>query len=63
MFSQDAVTLAISDAVLVLGTGLCIPFAVAIKNGWIQYYWTGLILQHLLQTSVLFIAVSWTFNR
>ncbi|KAF8817376.1 hypothetical protein BYT27DRAFT_7152839 [Phlegmacium glaucopus] len=63
MFSQDAITLALSDAVLVLSTGICVPFAMAIKNGWIRYYWTGLILQHLLQTSLLFGAITWTFNR
>ena len=63
MFSQDAITLALSDAFLVLSTGICVPFAMAIKNGWIRYYWTGLILQHLLQTSLLFGAITWTFNR
>jgi sterol O-acyltransferase len=63
MFSQDAITLAISDAVLVLSTGLCVPFAHALKKGWIKYYWTGLIFQHLLQTSILFTAIIWTFNR
>ncbi|KDR80713.1 hypothetical protein GALMADRAFT_241124 [Galerina marginata CBS 339.88] len=63
MFSQDAVTLALSDAFLVLSTGICVPFALAMKNGWIRYYWTGVILQHILQTSILFGAISWTFNR
>ncbi|KAF8659903.1 hypothetical protein AX16_001787 [Volvariella volvacea WC 439] len=63
MFSQDAVTLAISDAVLVLSTVLCVPFAKAISKGWIRYYWFGLALQHTLQTLVLFVAVTWTFNR
>ena len=63
MFSQDAITLALSDAVLVLSTGICVPFAMAIKNGWIRCYWSGLILQHLLQTSLLFGAITWTFNR
>ncbi|KAF9038453.1 MBOAT, membrane-bound O-acyltransferase family-domain-containing protein [Panaeolus papilionaceus] len=63
MFSQDAITLAWSDALLVLSTGICVPFAKALKNGWISYYWTGLILQHILQTSILFGAISWTFNR
>lgn len=63
MFSQDAITLALSDAALVLTTGICVPFAIAIKNGWIRYYWTGLILQHLIQTTVLISAITWTFNR
>ncbi|KZT70797.1 MBOAT-domain-containing protein [Daedalea quercina L-15889] len=63
MFSRDAITLAFSDAVLVLSTGLCVPFVKACVNGWIRYYWVGVILQHLWQTSVLFIAIQWTFNR
>ncbi|TFK39815.1 MBOAT, membrane-bound O-acyltransferase family-domain-containing protein [Crucibulum laeve] len=63
MFSQDAITLALSDAVLVLSTGICVPFAMALKKGWIRYYWTGLIIQHLLQTTILFTAITWTFNR
>lgn len=63
MFSQDAVTLAISDVVLVLSTGICVPFALALKKGWIRYYYTGLVIQHLLQTSILFTAITWTFNR
>jgi sterol O-acyltransferase len=63
MFSQDAITLALSDAVLVLSTGLCVPFAIILKKGWIQYYWTGLFLQHVIQTVILFSAITWTFNR
>lgn len=63
LFSRHAVTLAISDAVLVLSTTLAVPFAVALKKGWIQYYWTGLILQHIYQMSILFSAIKWTFDR
>lgn len=63
MFSQDAITLALSDAVLVLSTGLCVPFAIMLKKGRIQYYWTGLILQHVIQSVILFSAITWTFNR
>ena len=63
MFSQDAITLAISDAVLVLNTGLCVPFAKAVAKGWLKYYPIGLVLQHLWQCAVLAIAVTWTFNR
>ena len=63
MFSRDARTLALSDGVLVLSTGLCVPFAKLIRGGWIRYHWTGVILQHILQTTVLGIAVTWTFNR
>ncbi|KAL0576265.1 Sterol O-acyltransferase 2 (Sterol-ester synthase 2) [Marasmius crinis-equi] len=62
-FSRDAITLAISDGVIVGATVLCVPFAKAISKGWIQYYYTGLILQHVFQTILLFSAISWTFNR
>lgn len=63
MLSQDAWTLALSDAVLVLSTGICVPFARAVSQGWIKYYWIGAIIQHLLQTFILFAAIKWTFNR
>ncbi|KAF5383842.1 hypothetical protein D9615_003659 [Tricholomella constricta] len=63
MFSQDAVVLAISDGVLVLSTGLCVPFAIALKKRWIVYHWTGVVIQHLFQTLILFAAISWTLNR
>jgi sterol O-acyltransferase len=63
MFSRDAITLAISDAVLVSSTALSVLFAKAISKGWIRYYWTGLILQHTVQTFALFSAITWTFNR
>jgi sterol O-acyltransferase len=63
MFSRDAITLAISDGVLVASTGICVPFAKAVSKGWIRYYWVGVVLQHVLQASILFVAVTWTFNR
>ncbi|KAK1232140.1 Sterol O-acyltransferase 2 (Sterol-ester synthase 2) [Marasmius sp. AFHP31] len=62
-FSRDAITLAISDGVIVGVTLLCVPFAKAISNGWIQYNHTGVIVQHVFQTTLLFSAISWTFNR
>jgi sterol O-acyltransferase len=63
MFSRDAITLAISDAALVATTGLCVPFAKALSSGWINYQWTGLVIHHLFQTTILVIAITWTFNR
>ena len=63
MMSRDAVTLALSDAVLVLSTGICVPFAKAVSKGWIKYYWAGMVIQHLWQCAVLAIAITWTFNR
>lgn len=34
-----------------------------IARGWVRYYWTGLIFQHIAQTAYLFIAIRWTFHR
>lgn len=61
--SQDAITLAISDFILVASTGLCVPFAQAVAKGRVRYYWTGVIIQHMLQAILLGIAITWTFNR
>lgn len=63
MFSRHAVTLALSDLLLVSITILCVPFAKAISKGWISYYWTGAMIQHVFQTCVLLITVTWTFHR
>ncbi|KAJ6515074.1 MBOAT, membrane-bound O-acyltransferase family-domain-containing protein [Mycena vitilis] len=63
MFSRDAITLAISDAVMVSATSFVVPFAKAISKGWIRYYWAGMVLQHTIQTCALVMAISWTLNR
>ena len=63
MFSRDAVVLALSDAVLVLTSAICVPFARATSKGWIKYFWLGVVLQHLFQTLVLFAVVTWTYHR
>ena len=41
MFSRHALTLAISDAVLVGSTGLSVLFVKALQKRWIRYYYTG----------------------
>lgn len=63
MFSKHALSLAISDGILVLSTGLSVPFAIALKKGWLNYYGMGLVIQHTMQTVILFSAITWTFNR
>lgn len=63
LFSRDALNLALSDLALVLSTGLCVPFALAIKNGYIRYYWTGVVIQHVWQMSLLLGVIKWTFQR
>ena len=63
MFSRDAFTLLLSDGFLVLSTGFCVPFAIALKKGWLRPSPWGVVIQHTYQTLVLFVAVTWTFNR
>jgi sterol O-acyltransferase len=63
MFSRHALTLALSDGVLVLSTGLCVPFAKALKSGKLKYNGSGVVIQHIYQTLMLAVAVNWTFNR
>ena len=63
MFSRHAFALALSDGVLALSTGFSVPFAIALKKGWLNYSPLGLIIQYLYETCVLVIAVTWTFNR
>jgi len=63
MFSRHAITLALSDAILVATTALCVPFIKAVSKGWIRYYWTGAILQHIFQACVLLVTVTWTFHQ
>ncbi|KAL8281287.1 hypothetical protein RQP46_006321 [Phenoliferia psychrophenolica] len=63
LISEDAIMLAISDAVMVTSTYLCVPFVKMVNRGWIRYYWTGAVIQHTLQALFLFLAVRWTFHR
>ncbi|GAA6058089.1 hypothetical protein JCM3770_001107 [Rhodotorula araucariae] len=63
LISEDAWALALSDAVLVGSTLLCVPFAKLVVHGWIRYYWVGLVLQHIAQAAFLGITVRWTFHR
>jgi sterol O-acyltransferase len=63
LLSRDAITLALSDLALVASTAICIPFAKAVSKGWIRYYWYGVVIQHIFQTTVLCLAVSWAFHR
>lgn len=63
MFSDDIITLLISDGVLVLSTAICVPFAKAVSTDLIRYHWTDVILQHLWQATVLAAAIAWGFAR
>lgn len=63
LFSRHALPLALSDLILVLSTGVCVPFAKLLAKGYIKYHWTGVIIQHTWQAMVLGITVKWTFDR
>ncbi|KAF9647429.1 MBOAT-domain-containing protein [Thelephora ganbajun] len=63
LFSRHALPLALSDATLVLSTGVCVPFAKLLAKDYIKYHWTGVIIQHSWQTLVLAITVKWTFDQ
>lgn len=66
LFSKDALGLALSDAVLVGSTGICVPFVKLLASGRLRYSGAGspgMIIQHVYQTLMLAVAVLWTFNR
>ena len=63
LFFRHALPLALSDLILVLSTGICVPFVKLLAKGCIRYHWTGVIIQHSWQTLVLAITVKWTFDR
>ncbi|KZT62390.1 MBOAT-domain-containing protein [Calocera cornea HHB12733] len=63
LFSRDAKTLALSDGLMVLSTGLCVPFMKVIKRGWIPYWPVGALLQYFWLTLTMVGAIMWTFNR
>ncbi|CUA78209.1 sterol O-acyltransferase [Rhizoctonia solani] len=63
LFTRDAKTLAISDAVLVCSTFVCVPFVKAMQRGYIRYYYTGQTILHIYHTITLALAIQWTFNR
>ncbi|SCV71124.1 BQ2448_2712 [Microbotryum intermedium] len=61
--SQDGLALATSDAAMLASTFACVPFAKALKNGWIRYRGVGMIVQHTYQVIFLGAAVRWTFHK
>jgi hypothetical protein len=63
LFTRDATTLALSDAVLVGSTFICVPFIHAIQKGYIRYYYTGQTILHIYHIVMLSLAIRWTFTR
>jgi len=63
LISRDGLELALSDAVLVGSSYLCVPFVKAMERGLFPYYWAGAGLQHAGQLLYLGITVIWVFNK
>lgn len=63
LITGDALVLAISDVIMVLTMFLCVPFVKALQYRWFNYYWTGLIIQHIFQSAYLAMAVWWGYHR
>ena len=63
LIGKDGLVLALSDAVLVGSTVVCVPFMQLVEQGWIRYQWTGLVIQHVAQALFLGSAIRWTFFR
>ncbi|WVN87832.1 uncharacterized protein L203_103027 [Cryptococcus depauperatus CBS 7841] len=63
LITGDALVLAISDFIMLLAMFYCVLFVKALKRGWFKYYWTGIIIQHIFQSSYLGLAVWWGYHR
>lgn len=63
LLSKDAGVLALSDGILVGSLFLCVPFAKALKHGWIRYWPTGSIIQHAWQGAMLGCVIKWARYR
>lgn len=62
-FSQDAIMLAVSDAGLVLSTGIAFLLIKTVAKGWLRYRVTGMVIQHCVQVLFLLLAIVWTIWR
>ncbi|EPQ27077.1 uncharacterized protein PFL1_05361 [Pseudozyma flocculosa PF-1] len=63
LFSRDARMLALSDAVLIASTFICVPFIKVCKRGWVRYWPTAVVFQHLWQSALLFAVIKWARYR
>ena len=63
LISKDLFTLFISECVLTFASLWAVLLVKAFKHDYIRYYWTGVMIQHFYQTSMLALAITWTFNR
>lgn len=61
--SEDLFGLFLSEGALSFSALGAVVLVKAFKRGYIQYYWTGVMIQHFYQTVMLALAITWTFNR
>ncbi|GAC97889.1 sterol O-acyltransferase [Pseudozyma hubeiensis SY62] len=63
LFSRDAWMLALSDGVLIGSLFICVPFAKVCKRGWVRYWPTAVVFQHLWQAALLGAVIKWARYR
>ncbi|CDS81951.1 related to acyl-CoA sterol acyltransferase [Sporisorium scitamineum] len=63
LFSKDAWMLALSDGVLVGSLFICVPFANVCRRGWVRYWPTAVVFQHLWQAALLGLVIKWARYR
>ncbi|KAN0063718.1 Sterol O-acyltransferase 2 (Sterol-ester synthase 2) [Thecaphora frezii] len=63
LFSKDARILALSDAVLIASTFICVPFVKVCQKGLLRYWPVAVWLQHLWQSALLFAVIKWARYR
>ncbi|KAG8819609.1 hypothetical protein FRC17_010375 [Serendipita sp. 399] len=61
--SKDLFSLLLSEVVLTFTSLWAVVLVKAFKHGYIRYYYTGVVIQHVYQTVMLASAITWTFNR
>ncbi|KIS66357.1 uncharacterized protein UMAG_05355 [Mycosarcoma maydis] len=63
LFSKDAWMLALSDGVLIASLFICVPFAKVCRSGWVRYWPTAVVFQHLWQAALLGAVIKWARYR
>ncbi|TKY87998.1 hypothetical protein EX895_003094 [Sporisorium graminicola] len=63
LFSKDAWMLALSDGVLIASLFICVPFANVCRRGWVRYWPTAVVFQHLWQAALLGAVIKWARYR
>ncbi|CAG7847235.1 Probable sterol O-acyltransferase 1; AltName: Full=Sterol-ester synthase 1 [Serendipita indica DSM 11827] len=62
LISKDLFALLLSEAALTFTSLWAVLLVKAFKRGYIRYYWTGVIVQHVYQSAMLALAIGWTFS-